>query len=255
MLALLLLACTADPTGHDAPRDVTLEEIAAEDDAGVALLDGERVTVEGVLTVGASVLAGRKLRVHIQDGEYGCAVDADEVVAAWVADATGGLEAGDRLQITGRVTQEDLPSAHGPGAWDGLTRVRVEDAADVERVATGEALPAPRLLTVADVLADGDTHEGVLVRIDGVHKDPVDAETWADELSLTAMVDLRDSTDGPLKLRLGKGELTGGYGDDPGEAVFDVIGLLREDQQVAPESDPDGTSFEVWARGADDILR
>ena len=142
VLSLLLLpslACLGgkDDTGGDTSPpggDVTLEQVATEGQDGASILDGQVVTTTGVATVGGGILGGRKLRIHIQDGTSGCAVDADEVVAAELSQALGGILEGDELRITGLVTQEDLPSNDEPGADDGLTRIRIEDSTLVERL-------------------------------------------------------------------------------------------------------------------------
>jgi hypothetical protein len=242
---------TAPPSG-----DVSLEDIATEDTDGTSILDGETVTTTGLATVGSGVLSGRKLRIHIQDGGHGCAIDADEVVAAELIAALGDIVEGDELRITGLVTQEDLPSNDQPGAHDGLTRVRIEDSTMVERLSAGNPLPEPLALGLDQIFASGDDWEGILVRLDGVHKSDGDADTWVSSLDSSAILDVYDAQDtGPLKVRLGNGERTGGYGDDPGQASFDLVGLLREDTTIEPDSDPDGSLFEVWPRGEQDILR
>jgi len=262
LLLVPLCACIPSPaedhTGQDTapPDEVTLEDISTEDSGGAPLLDGEVVTVTGVATVSAGILSGRKLRIHIQDGAHGCAVDADEVVAAELAAALGGILEGDELTITGLVTQEDLPSNDEPGAHDGLTRIRIEDAADVERGSSGNDLPATQQLSIDEILADGDRWEGILVALEGVHKHADHAADWVSSLDSSTMVDVYDAADtGPVTLRLGNGERTGGYGDDPGTDPFDIVGLLREDRTTPPTTDPAGSLFEIWPRGERDILR
>jgi hypothetical protein len=263
LLFLPVLGCLSSPDNDDTGTDtappgaeVTLEDVASEGSDGVSILDGRTVTTTGVATVAAGVLSGRKLRIHIQDGPFGCAVDADEVVAAELASALGGIIEGDELTITGLVTQEDLPSNDEAGAQDGLTRVRIEDATLVERLSSGNDLPDPQLLTIDEILAAGDTWEGILVRVEAVHKHADHATTWVSSLDSSTMIDVHNDDDaGPMKVRLGNGERTGGYGDDPGTDPFDLVGLLREDWTLAPETDPSGTSFEIWPRGERDILR
>jgi len=240
------------PTGGDA----TLEDVSTEDADGAPILEGRTVTVTGVATVSAGILSGRKLRIHIQDGAYGCALDADEVVAAEIASALGGILEGDELEVTGLVTQEDLPSNDEPGALDGLTRIRIEDSTDVLRLSSGNELPAPLLLSLDEILASGDDHEGMLVRVDAIHKHADHQDVWVSSLDSSSIIDTYGDTDtGPLKVRLGNGERTGGYGEDPGADSFDLVGLLREDSTLTPSTDASGCTFEVWPRGERDILR
>ncbi|MFH1469334.1 MAG: hypothetical protein ABIO70_33425 [Pseudomonadota bacterium] len=258
-LALLLTGC---PAPHDTSADtgapsgeVTIAQIAEEDAEGHAVLAGQVVTTRGIATAASGVLGGRKLRIHLQADGAGCAVDADEVVAAEIVGAIGDLLEGDELLITGLVTQQDLASNEDSAVEDGLTRVRIEDSTRVVRLSAGNPLPEPLGLSLPDILAGGDTWEGLLVRLDDVHKVAQFADTWVTSLDSSTVVDVQDADGaGPLKVRLGNGERTGGYGDDPGTAAFSLIGLLREDTTNPPESDPDGSSFEVWPRSEDDIL-
>jgi hypothetical protein len=259
LLCLSLTACFSTPDKDDTGQpasDVTLEDVATEDADGAPILDGQTVTVSGVATVAAGVLGGRKLRIHLQDAGFGCAIDADEVVSAELAEALGGILEGDELRITGLVTQEDLPSNDAPGTFDGLTRIRVEDSTRVERLSSGNDLPDPLPLTLAEIIADGDSWEGILVQVEAVHKHADHADLWVTSLDSSTTIDVYDDAEtGPMKVRLGNGEHTGGYGDDPGLDSFDLVGLLREDQTIAPETDAGGSSFELWPRGERDILR
>jgi hypothetical protein len=258
---LALLGCPAP--GEDSAVDtstpsgeVSLEEVATEDADGTPILDGQEVTTRGLATVASGVLSGRKLRIHIQDGEHGCAVDADEVVAAELIAAIGDITEGDELRITALVTQEDLASNDAEAVYDGLTRLRIEDATLVERLTIGNAIPEPRQLELDAILDEGDLWEGSLVRVDSVHKAEQHADTWVTSLDSSTMIDVYGGADlGPLKVRLGNGERTGGYGEDPGSASFDLVGLLRQDTTLEPASDPSGSTFEVWPRGEADILR
>ncbi len=261
LLLLPMSACFSTPEKDDTGLDndvpsgeVTLEDVATEGADGASILDGQTVTVSGVATVGAGILGGRKLRIHIQRDGFGCAVDADEVIAAEIAAALGGILEGDELRITGLVTQEDLPSNDEPGAEDGLTRIRIEDSAEVERLSAGNALPDPALLTLGEIMSAGDAYEGILVRVDDVYKHEDHAETWVSSLDSSTNIDVLGPDDiGPLKVRLGNGERTGGYGEDPGLAPFDLVGLLREDGNTTPATDASGSSFEIWPRGERDI--
>jgi len=243
---------TAEDTGEPASM---LCQVADEDADGVALLSGQTVTVEGIVMSDGGLLANKKLRTHLEDEHCGVAIFADETVFAGIVEAIGPLVAGDRLRVTGSVSQLGTTD-ESLGAFDGLTRVLIEDAALVERLADGQALPEPVLLDLPTIVAEGDAYEGLLVKVEGLTKAEVDAATWVTPADKGTYVDAVDGAgNGPIKLRLSNGKNTGGYGDDPGTASFGVVGFLREDQTVTPETAGAAPlSFEIWPRGAADIL-
>lgn len=263
-LLLVTLGCDdsgdaggADGAGGDdtGAGEVGICEVAAEDELGWSSLAGQRVTVEGVVLVDGGALANKKLRTHLQAGDCGLALFAAEDVYADLVDALGPIVRGDTLRVTGLVSNESTDD-EGLG-FDGLTRVLVEDAADLSRASAGDPLPEPALITLMELIADGDVYEGRLVRVEGLIKAQVDADTWVTAADKKAYVDVTDAEgNGPIKLRLSNGKNTGGYGEDPGAASFGVIGLLREDQHTLPETDGvTPVAYELWPRDAADILR
>ena len=212
--------------------------------AGARLLpDGTRVTVEGLVT------RARGAFTRLQD-ETGGLVVRQTAGAFFDAVAAADLAPGDLIQVT--------------GALSTFAARREINEADLERftvLSRGNPLPAPPLLTLADLAAGGETYESMVIRVEGLTVETTDtvfaaATTYdlADASLPAGTVTLRipnagdtdaDGLDVPLRFTfegvLGQfsfGDPAVGYQLEPVEAadLLPETGVAVEEEGALPES-------------------
>jgi hypothetical protein len=220
-------------------EDITLpiELLREEDASGDALLLGETVTAEGIVTVNDGVLFEAKFEVFIQDSTGGLMLLHDNAAALGVS-----VSPGDLVRVTGVVAQTDTSGQ----PLNGSVRIDLNSGGTLEVLGTGHALPDPQVITLAEYLANPASYEGELIRIIGASKT---VGTWP-AVGVKGTITISD--DGGVttaKLQIQKGantaDLTGTTNP------FDVVGLAIQNDTNADGDLLDG--FEIWIRSPADI--
>jgi hypothetical protein len=189
---------------------------------------GTTVTTEGIVTVASGVLFDNKFEVFIQDGSGGL------MCLNSTPPAGLSVAAGDLVRVTGTLAQTDTSGQ----PLTGTLRVDFTASGGIEILSSGNALPAPQVLTLAQYLASPQTYQGQLIRIDNASKT---AGSWP-AVGVKGNVTINDGTGGNIKLQAQKNANTA---DLTGTAnPFDVVGLAVQN----------GASAEVWIRGPADII-
>ena len=150
LLTLALLASLSLPACAATPKERIVPIGDVQGDGARSPLDGQTVTVEGVVTAAFAHLGG----VFVQDAGDGKATTSDALFVAF-EDGTPAplLTAGDRIRVRGIVGERKA------GGDDTLTALH---APVIQSRGTGRI--APTVLTAQP--ADWERHEGMLVRID-----------------------------------------------------------------------------------------
>ncbi|WP_447940996.1 ExeM/NucH family extracellular endonuclease [Pseudoxanthomonas mexicana] len=150
LLTLALLASLSLPACAATPKERIVPIGDVQGDGARSPLDGQTVTVEGVVTAAFAHLGG----VFVQDAGDGKATTSDALFVAF-EDGTPAplLTAGDRVRVRGIVGERKA------GGDDTLTALH---APVIQSRGTGRI--APTVLTAQP--ADWERHEGMLVRID-----------------------------------------------------------------------------------------
>lgn len=242
LLAAWCFACGGNGSGVASDEVLSIAEVIARDAQGVALRLGESVTTEGVATVDAPVFANNKLKLFLQDGS-----DGVMVLHATSAGVPSFVE-GDRLRVTGRLRQAD-PTSDANRA-EGTVMVDITEGS-FELVETGEPVPAPVPLSLAQVVPAGERWVGTLVRIAGVRRV---SGAWPTAGSRSAEVVVTDDGINTVIVRMQRNTIDVALADRVaaiGDAPFDLTGIVVQD-----DTDNNGTWFgghEIWIRGVKDI--
>jgi len=235
---------TASPTATPTTGWTPIARAIERDTNGIALHAGDTLITEGVVTVAAGVLQNRKLKIFLQDGPAGI-----EVFNANAGDLPIAFQAGDRLRVTGVISQDPDPLSEnralgtvavviGKNSWTPLSQ--------------GNALPEPILADVAGLVANGNAYAGSLVRVEGVQKVEGD---WPIAPGPSTQVTIADGTGERILMRLQRNTLTTELlskltviGDKP----FDLVSIaVQDDLDGGP---PYLSGYELWIRGAGDVL-
>ncbi|WP_412061211.1 lamin tail domain-containing protein [Rubrivirga sp. IMCC45206] len=177
--------------------------------------DGDLVAVEGLVTRAE----GRFIR--FEDAGAGLTVfQSSGAVRAAVEDGT--IAEGDTLRIVGTMSSFNGLRQINPSAFEVLSR--------------GNDLPTPQLVTLAELVANGEAYESELVRIDGLTV-VTDDEVFAANRSYTV-------TDGTTELTLRTPSADDGLLDGTavptGPVAFvGVVGEFRGDYQLVPVLETD----------------
>jgi DNA/RNA endonuclease YhcR with UshA esterase domain len=120
---------------------------------GTARLDsGLVVTVEGIVTRTAGAFT------RIQDTTGAIVVYATAGTSSWYDSvASGYIRKGDRVRITSTVS-----------VFRGLVELSRTDIASFTRLSRNNPVPLPKLLTLAEIAANGEKYESQLIRVDNV---------------------------------------------------------------------------------------
>ncbi len=178
---------------------------------------GAEATVTGIVTANLSTL---RTDVYVQDGTAGI-----NIFNAAISPVT--LDVGDSITVTGNILQ-----------FRGLTEINCDFGLIVKH-ATGRPVPAPAVLTAAQVNAtfhlDGtEPNEGRLIRIDGCSYNPT-TSTITDASGTTNIF------------------VPASWPTPP--SVFDVIGILKQYKPGTPAPGPPYTAdYEISPRTTDDII-
>ncbi len=215
--SLLVFCVLAVPIFVVADEPVPISDLHQNDGMGVALLLDQVVTIQGIVTVPTGPFSTSRTDVYIQDETGGMAIFSYNPIATY--------NAGDEVRVTGTVLQ-----------YKGMTEV---EPISVELISTGNAEPAPLLLTCADVRDsyDFDTNtepnEARLVRINGVTWDPGD-HSLTDGTG-TAQMYIPSATGIPFP-----------------EGEFNVVGVVKQYDDAGAEG-PFYLNYEVIPRYISDI--
>lgn len=231
---------TASPTAESGV--LAIAAAIARDAQGRPQRLGERVTVEGIATVGAGVFANNKLKLFIQD-ETGAAIQVFHETSSRI----DAYQRGDRLRVTGVIRFADPGGGSNPAT--GTTMVDVSNGA-WELLGSGSPLPAPLSLTAAALVADGNPLVGRLVQIAGLRKV---SGAWPLLGSRSTQVTVGDDAGTQLVMRLQRNVITAeliatlaAIGD--GELSATAI-VIQDDNNGLPLIG----SYELWPRAASDI--
>jgi hypothetical protein len=120
---------------------------------GTARLDsGQVVTVEGIVTRTAGAFS------RIQDTTGAIVVYATVGTSSWYDSlASGYIRKGDIVRITATVS-----------VFRGLVELARTDIASFTRLSRNNPVPLPKLLTLAEIAANGEKYESQLIRVDNV---------------------------------------------------------------------------------------
>jgi hypothetical protein len=241
------VAPTSTPTPTPSPTQngvLSVADAVARDADGAAVRLGQTVTTEGVVTVAAGIFANNKLKVFVQDG------DAGIMVYHQSSAAVDAFQPGQRLRATGVIRQQDPTSDANPATGTLLIDVT---QGSVSVVSDGNTLPDPRPVTLATLTATGTTYTGSLVRVEGVQKVSGD---WPAAGSKTTQVQISDDGGATTNvLRFQRNTITQQLAQKLtaiGNGSFTLVGVVVQDDESA-----DGkllTDFEIWLRGANDIV-
>ncbi len=178
---------------------------------------GAEVTVTGIVTANLSTV---RTDVYVQDETAGIDIFSFDTLST-------PLLAGDSITVTGSILQ-----------FRGLTEISPEFAL-LRRHAAGRPVPAPVVLTCADVnntfqIDFTEPNEGRLIRINGASYNQA-ASTISDASGTTNIF------------------IPGSFPPTP--SVFDVIGILKQYKPGTPAPGPPYTAdYEIAPRTPDDII-
>lgn len=236
----VLPLATAAPSGSLTPVaappvvlvTIPIAAIRDTDAAGRPVDLRKTVAVEGVCT--AENFDPERLSAYIQDATAGVNVFANSPV---------GLTRGHRYAVAGQVLQ-----------FSGLTEIAPPDADHIVPLGPGVE-PPPVTLTIAEILADPERYEGMLVRIAGV----TDAAQGSWAVGQTLPVLDGASGDLTLDIRIQPGSTA----EDPPPFPAIICGILgqydtttpfTEGYQLQPRDPADlaayvPTAYDSWAAG------
>ena len=179
---------------------------------------GETVTVEGQVTVGSGVLHETYLKVAIQDDTGGLFIFNEQIQSA--------LSAGDRIRVTGRVTQ-----------YNGVLQLEDPRLEFLDRV----PLVKPKLVSITE--AQSEALEGMLLRVSGkvIHKG---RNRGGESFILHENGDI---------LMVFRSNMQLGLSLDP-FAIGDEVQVTGISGQWDPEA-PFNDGYQIYTRGSSDIVR
>lgn len=144
---------------------------------------------------------------RVQDGTAGIAITRR-------TDFTGAVEQGDEVRITGTVT-----------TFANQLQIDSDDLTDYEVLSSGNALPAPVTVTLAEIQDNVDEYESERVRVEGLTIDPGGDETFQAGGS-AGNYTVSDAEGTELTLRLPDASYYGGQPIPEGTVTFE--GVLGE---------------------------
>ncbi len=221
---------------------VNISTIYGRNSDGSAIIAGNAVTVEGIVLVESSILANKKLRIHIQDGTGGIAVGAEEDVA----EGLPTISEGDNIRVTGVIVQEPVSDNS-----IGTIYVKVNSSSDVTVISSGNTLPAPYEISGADSVSQyqslGASLGGRLVLLKSVYL--VNSGEWPAANAKSTDVQIRDADGNTMTMRIQRNSDI--KGTTPPVGAFDVVGLIRQHDTNEDGDYNDG--YVIWPRRYTDI--
>jgi hypothetical protein len=138
-----------DNSGNQGESSVSSTLVASStpddiDEIHANVVEGQIVTIQGIITIGSGLLDTSKTKAYIQD-------DSDRGLNLFDYDLITGIDRGDELRVVGIVDQY-------------FSTVEVTDF-EFETVSTGNALPAPLETTSSG--ANSSDYEGTLISFPG----------------------------------------------------------------------------------------
>ena len=150
---LVALVAAGSLAGAIAACAVTICDIQAYDDDGFSPLNGQYVTVRGVVTVPAGYFQPTYTSIYVQEGDCGVNVFCFTPLS---------LALGDSVEVTGHV-EEYVSTTSGAGA---TTELFCDAPSRIVVLSTGHPAPEPASLNLKDVGVEAN--EGRLVKTIGV---------------------------------------------------------------------------------------
>ena len=151
LVVLVLLSgggCSDGPSGPGNGQDLdSVCAVQSYDETGASLLNGERVTVRGIVTVPRGCL----VYLYIEEASCGVAVSFPDTLASSI-----GL--GDSVRVSGRVGEATDPDE--PCGF--VTQISCADGSDFSLLSTGNPEPQAAALDILDIATE--ENEGRLVR-------------------------------------------------------------------------------------------
>jgi len=191
---------------------------ARENDTnGVPKRIDQVVSVKGIVTVSSEFGAP----AYMQDGTAG--------IAVYDFDFANSVDPGDELTITGKI-------AHYNGLTE-LVSVTVND-----RSGSGRTVE-PRIVSIEDLLNEGERYEGMLLRLNGI---TVNTSAWTVSGSGTNY----RLSDGIREVEVRIDNDVDFTGTPAPGGAFDIIGVLSQYSRTPPYS----SGYQFMPRGGTDIL-
>lgn len=207
-----------------------IEEVKQIDINGDSELEGEVVTVTGVVTAGSETFSNetKDLDAYIQDKTGGINIYTRFLQGI-------SLKLGDSVIVTGTVNM-GFSSPIG-----GITRLKIESLSDIEIVGRG-TLPVPVVLTASELtqqaLPPFEPYEGVLVRIEDVS---IVTGEWPTDPGLDRELTAQDAM-ASFTFRI-DGDTDIGGTDRPPEP-FIIIGVVVQNDRMYPLL----SDYTIWPR-------
>jgi DNA/RNA endonuclease YhcR with UshA esterase domain len=212
--------CTPDPCVVPVK---TLCEVAEDDVNGVALLVGQRVTVQGIALCDGMNWSTTVREFQITDGT--CCIDI------FGGALTPTVALGDLVQVTGTVSN-----------YNGKTEISTPGMT-VTVLSSGNPIPTPGVTTTGALAAGGEAFESCLFKI---HCVSIISGTWP-AAGLDANIVIDDGT-GPVTMRIDKDT------DIPGTPApvgpFTVTGIGDQYDTTSPYT----TGWQIKPRFLDDLV-
>ncbi|NOX38051.1 MAG: T9SS type A sorting domain-containing protein [Calditrichaeota bacterium] len=196
------------------------------DSNGVILYADYYATVIGTATVEDSTFHQTHLDVYIQDATGG--LNIFQFNLAFV-----DIFIGNQYQITGKVAQ-----------YRGKTEIMPDDETDIVDLGAGTPVD-PLVISIADLLADAETYEGMLVRLQHV-ENTGNGDPWPTEGN-NANLEITDDGTNVLTLRVDRD--TDIDGQPEPQWPRDVIGIFSQYDRSSPYTD----SYQILPRAYTDF--
>jgi len=195
------------------PLEVTICDVAEDDENGLPVLNGRLVVVEGVSLVNSGTWSPTTQEFQITDGE--CCVDV------FGGSINPSVQIGDRVRVTGTVAD-----------YSGKTEI-TSPGLTVTILSQGNPVPPPTFITTGELAANGEPYESCYFGLRCVRV--VGGDPWpADGSNANVLID--DGT-GPVQMRIDRDTDVDGSPEPQGE--FTVVGIgdqFNQNYQIKPRS-------------------
>ena len=229
-------------TSGTAAATSSISDLFGRNTDGTALKLGIAYTIQGTVLVDSSILATKKLRIHIQDSTGGIAVQAEEDVAADLPT----VNPGDSIKVTGIITQEPVLDNS-----IGTVYLKINSASDLTVVSTGNAEPSAYEINGADCVAQyqtlAPTLGGRLIKLGSVTL--TDASQWPKANAKSTDLTIQDAAGNTMIMRIQKNADIKGSTAPAG--YFSVVALPRQNDSNADGDYND--EYTIWPRAIADF--
>ena len=207
----------------------TLCEVAEDDVNGVAVLVGQRVTVQGIALCGGMTWSTTIREFQITDGT--CCIDV------FGGALTPVIALGDLVQITGTVAN-----------YNGKTELTTPDLT-VTVLSSGNPIPTPGVTTTGTLAAAGEPFESCLFTIYCVS---IVSGTWP-AAGLDANIVIDDGT-GPVTMRIDKDTDIDGSPAPVGPFTVTGVGDQYHTATSVPPAPPYNSFYQIKPRSLADLV-